>query len=118
MQMRRSMWVSSTSSQYENERFLQPVARQRLSLTCERGFNLIGPEILWCIKMDHGPARNLDVTVSLHNIELILRKSELKNPAKKKARILILYPFESSTGIFFGQIYQGVWKQPHLRLWD
>ena len=83
MQMRRSMWVSSTSSQYENERFLQPVARQRLPLTCERGFNLISPEILWCIKMDHGPARNLDL-VSLHNIELILRKTELKNPAKKR----------------------------------
>ena len=67
--------------------------------------------------MDHGPARNLDL-VSLHNIELILRKTELKNPAKKKARSLILYPFESSTWYFFEQIYQGVEKQPHLRLWD
>ena len=34
--------------------------------------------------MDHGPARNLDVMVSLHKIELILWKSELKNPIKQR----------------------------------
>ena len=36
------------------------------------------------IKMDSGPVSNLDVMVSLHKIELILCKPELKNPTKQK----------------------------------
>ena len=48
------------------------------------------------IKMDSGPVRNLDVMVSLHKIELILCKPELKKSNQTKVRILILDPFKSS----------------------
>ena len=68
--------------------------------------------------MDHGPARNLDVMVSLQKIELIHRKSELKNPAKQRLESWFYILSNPPHDTFFGQIFQGVWKQPHLRLWD
>ena len=52
------------------------------------------------IKMDSGPVRNPDVMVSLHKIELILCKPELKKSNQTKVRILILDPFKSSAWKF------------------
>ena len=71
-----------------------------VTLLANEALTWLAQQLGGVIKMDFGPVRNLDVMVSLHKIELILCKPELKKSNQTKARILILDPFKSSAWKF------------------